>query len=188
MKKKKTTRAKTRQKKQIISCYAIFHIKWILEQNWDNVVVPLRKEYNGGYDFGNYEWYINSVLYENNGSPYLYTSTLKRGDNVVLYATRVGESYAIPTGALTITTPAPSVFDNPVLVYPTSTPKNKPRVTLKATSEGSYKVYNATGQLYATGTFTTGEQNVDVPATSGCCLIQATTVDGEITTTKIIVY
>ena len=162
--------------------------KWILEQNWDNVVVPLRKEYNGGYDFGNYEWYINNVLYENNGSPYLYTSTLKRGDNVVLYATRVGESYAIPTGALTITTPAPAVFDNPVLVYPTSTSKNKPRVTLKATSDGSYKVYNATGQLYATGTFTTGEQNVDVPATSGCCLIQATTVDGEITTTKIIVY
>ena len=28
---------------------------WILEQNWDNVVVPLRKEYNGGYEFGNYE-------------------------------------------------------------------------------------------------------------------------------------
>ena len=161
---------------------------WILEQNWDNVVAPLKKEYNGGYEFGTYAWYINDVIFENNGSPYLYTNSLKKGDRVVLYATRVGESYAIPTVPLEITAPAPDVFGHPVLVYPTSTPKTAPRVILKAESEGTYKVYNTTGQLYSSGTFTYGEQTIDVPATSGCCLLQTSTTEGNITTTKIIVY
>lgn len=161
---------------------------WVLEQNWDNVVVPLRKEYNGGYEFGNYAWYINNVLFDNNGSPYLYTNTLKRGDQVVLYATRVGESYAIPTAPLEIKAPEPNVFDKPVLVAPTSTPKTQARVKLKAETNGIYKVYNATGQLFSIGSFTYGEQIIDVPATSGCCFVQTTTVDGDITTTKIIVY
>lgn len=161
---------------------------WVLEQNWDNVVVPLRKEYNGGYEFGNYAWYINNVLFDNNGSPYLYTNTLKRGDQVVLYATRIGESYAIPTAPLEIKAPEPNVFDKPVLVAPTSTPKTQARVKLKAETDGTYKVYNATGQLFSTGNFTYGEQIIDVPATSGCCFVQTTTVDGDITTTKIIVY
>lgn len=161
---------------------------WILEQNWDNVVVPLRKEYNGGYEFGNYAWYINDVIYDNNGNPYLYTNSLKPGDKVVLYATRMGESYAIPTAPLEITAPAPNVFDNPVLVYPTATPKAQPRVKIKATTDGSYKVYNATGQLYSTGDFTSGEHVVNLPATSGCCFVQATTANGDITTTKVIVY
>lgn len=161
---------------------------WILEQNWDNVVVPLRKEYNGGYEFGNYAWYINDVPYDNNGSPYLYTNTLKRGDKVVLYATRVGESYAIPTAPLEIAAPQPDVFDNPVLVYPTSTSKAQARVKLKAETNGTYKVYNATGQLFSNGNFTFGEQFIEVPATSGCCFVQTTTDEGNITTTKIIVY
>ena len=161
---------------------------WILEQNWDNVVVPLRKEYNGGYEFGNYAWYINDVPFDNNGSPYLYTSTLKRGDKVILYATRVGESYAIPTAPLEITAPQPNVFDKPVLVYPTSAPKAKARVNIKAETDGEYKVYSPTGQLFTTGQFTQGEQIVELPATSGCCFVQTITDNGEITTTKIIVY
>ena len=161
---------------------------WILEQNWDNVVVPLRKEYNGGYEFGNYAWYINDVPYANNGNPYLYTNSLKRGDRVVLYATRVGESYAIPTAPLIITPPAPDVFDKPVLVYPTSTNKAQAQVKIKAESDGTYKIYNATGQLYSTGLFSRGEQVVKVPATSGCCFVQTTTDTGDVILTKVIVY
>ena len=161
---------------------------WVLEQNWDNVVVPLRKEYNGGYEFGNYAWYINDMPYNNNGSPYLYTNTLKRGDKVVLYATRVGESYAIPTAPLEIKAPEPNVFDNPVLVYPTSTSKAHATVKLKAETDGTYNVYTPTGQLYSTGNFTRGTQTINVPATAGCCFVKTTTDDGQITTTKIIVY
>lgn len=161
---------------------------WILEQNWDNVVVPLRQEYNGGYEFGNYAWYINDVPYDNNGNQYLYTNSLKRGDKVVLYATRVGESYAIPTAPLEITVPEPNVFDYPVLVYPTSTSKAQATVKLKAETDGTYNVYNPTGQLHSSGNFTRGTQTINVPATSGCCFVKTTTDNGEIMTTKIIVY
>ena len=161
---------------------------WIIEQNWDNVVAPLKADYNGGYEFGAYRWFINDTEFENGGLPYVYTKSLNPGDRVVLYATRIGESYAIPTEPLTITRPVPDVFPNPVLVYPTSTPKAKHTVTLKAEQNGSYFVYSNTGQLYSTGTFESGEQQIDIPATSGCCLIRATTADGFILTEKIVVY
>ena len=161
---------------------------WILEQNWDDVVAPLRSEYNGGYEFGAYTWYVNDAVFPNDGLPYLYTKSLRPGDKVVLYATRMGESYAIPTAPLTITAQLPSVFQNPVLVYPTTTSKLTPHVTLQAQSNGSYRVYSATGKLFSTGNFESGEQQIEIPATSGCCLIQAITEDGNILTQKILVY
>ena len=106
----------------------------------------------------------------------------------MLYATRIGESYAIPTAPLIITPPAPDVFDKPVLVYPTSTNKAQAQVKIKAESDGTYKIYNATGQLFSTGVFSRGEQVVKVPATSGCCFVQTTTETGDVILTKIIVY
>ena len=161
---------------------------WIIEQNWDNVVAPLQPAYNGGYEFGAYKWFINEAEFENDGLPYIYSNSLKPGDRVVLHATRIGESYAIPTAPLVITKPVPDVFPNPVLVYPNATTKAKHSVTLKAAQNGTYFVYSTTGQLFSTGIFETGEQLIDLPATSGCCLIRATTADGFILTEKIIIY
>ena len=161
---------------------------WIIEQNWDNVVAPLQPAYNGGYEFGAYKWFINDAEFDNDGLPYIYSNTLKPGDRVVLQATRIGESYAIPTAPLVITKAVPDVFPNPVLVYPNSTTKAKHSVTLKAEQRGTYFVYSTTGQLFSTGTFETGEQLIDLPATSGCCLIRATTADGFILTEKIVIY
>ena len=161
---------------------------WILEQNWDDVVAPLRKEYNGGYEFGAHTWYVNDVVYPTNGEAYLHSKSLKQGDEVVLYATRRGESYAIPTAPLIIKAAAPNVFETPVLVYPTTATKNKPAVTLKAAESGTYKVYSTTGQLFNTGDFVAGEQSIILPATSGCCLIQATTDGGHTLTQKILIY
>ena len=161
---------------------------WIIEQNWDDVVAPLRAEYNGGYEFGAYTWYVNDAPYANGGLPYLYSKTLKPGDQVVLYATRIGESYTIPTAPLTITAPVPNVFPNPVLVYPTAVSKVKARVNIQSESDGTYKVYSSTGQLFSTGDFESGEHEVALPAVSGCCFIQATTNDGYSITQKILVY
>ena len=56
---------------------------WILEQNWDDVVAPLRAEYNGGYEFGAYTWYVNDAVFPNDGLPYLY-----RSSRIVRYAYR----------------------------------------------------------------------------------------------------
>ena len=161
---------------------------WIIEQNWDNVVAPLQPAYNGGYEFGAYKWFINDAEFDNDGLPYIYSNTLKPGDRVVLQATRIGESYAIPTAPLVITKAVPDVFPNPVLVYPNATTKAKHAVTLKAEQNGTYYVYSTTGQLFSTGIFETGEQLIDLPATSGCCLIRATTADGFILTEKIVIY
>ena len=161
---------------------------WILEQNWDDVVAPLRAEYNGGYEFGAYTWYVNDAVFPNDGLPYLYTKSLKPGDQVVLYATRIGESYAIPTAPLTITKAIPDVTQYPVLVYPTAASKMSPRVTIEAHNDGNYKVYDSTGKLFSTGSFESGETAVELPAVTGCCLIQATTEDGYRLTQKVIIY
>ena len=161
---------------------------WIIEQNWTDVVAPLSATYNGGYKFGAYSWYVNDVLFANDGQPYLYTNTLNPGDKVVLHATRIGESYSIPTMPLTIVVPQPDILPTPVLVYPTAVSKQKPSVTLKAEQGGKYKIYSATGDLYSMGEYQAGEQQLELQDVSGCCLIYTISQDGVVSTQKVVVY
>lgn len=161
---------------------------WIIEQSWYNVVAPLKPEYNGGYQFAQYEWYVNGSKVNTNGLGYIYSNDLKEGDQVVLYAYRRGENYAIPTCPMTIERSAPIVTATPVIIYPASAPRHMPQITLEANTDGQWRIYSSTGALYETGTFTSGKQQINLPAISNCYFVQTVTEDGQSQTEKIIVY
>lgn len=161
---------------------------WIIEQNWNDVVSPLKAEYNGGYQFGLYDWYVNGQRQPNNGSSYLYSPQLRAGDEVVLYATRIGESYAIPTCPLTIIVPQEDIYSTPIMVYPTVTSKRRPAITHKAYTNGQYKIFSSTGHLAGVGEFESGETEIVLPYVEGCYIIQSATSDGRTYINKVVVY
>ena len=161
---------------------------WIIEQNWGDVVAPLSAAYNGGYSFSNYEWYVNGSLVNSTGQGYLYYKALQPGDLVVMKATRVGESYAIPTCALEITEPKPNQNNNPILITPSSAPKRMASISIQSQDEGNYSIYSATGHLIQQGRFVEGTQTVTLPAVAGCYIIYAATEDGYSVNQKVLLY
>ena len=158
---------------------------WIIEQNWGDVVAPLKAELNGGYEFSQTEWYVNGVLQPNDGLGYLHSDKLRAGDQVVMMATRKGDNYAIPTCPLTITTPLPNTNPYPILVYPTQAPRYAPNITISAPLEGQFEVYSSTGMIIMTGEFGEGETIVTLPSVSGIYFIR-TTQGTETETHKVI--
>ena len=161
---------------------------WIIEQNWMDVVAPLTAEYNGGYQFGQYEWYVNGERQQTNGTPYLYSQTLRVGDQVVLYATRIGDSYSIPTCPLTISLAGDDAYETPIMIYPNQAPRQKPSVTLKANKEGSYRIISSAGHVCEEGWFEDGEQTITLPYVQGCYIIRCTTKEGYSSVHKVMIY
>ena len=146
---------------------------WVIEQNWGDVVAPLKAEYNGGYEFAQTEWYVNGVQQQNAGAGYLYSKELHAGDQVVMRAMRVGENYFIPSCPLTIVEPAQDVYENPIIVYPTQAPRQAPIVTIEAQHQGEYEIYSSTGTLISTGKMEEGTTQVTLPSVSGIYFIRA---------------
>ena len=160
---------------------------WIIEQNWMDVVAPLKAAYNGGFEFANTEWFINGVPQPKATAGYLYSTELIKGDQVVMKATRKGENDAIPTCPLVITDPVTTANDVPVIVNPTQAPKTRPVFKVTAPKDGLYEVYSATGTLLLKGTLLAGETELTLPATSGIYFIRTRQGD-ETATHKVLIF
>ncbi|MBR4432702.1 MAG: T9SS type A sorting domain-containing protein, partial [Paludibacteraceae bacterium] len=160
---------------------------WIIEQNWNDVVAPLKKTYNGGYEFSQVSWYVNGTLQPNNGLGYLQNNHFKDGDEVVMEATRKGESYSIPTCPLIIKLNTGTTYEDPILVYPTKVARYAPRVTIEAPQSGEYAIYSSTGSSAGRGTFEQGKTQVTLPSVNGIYILRLK--QGEkVETQKVIVY
>ena len=160
---------------------------WIIEQNWTDVVAPLKAEYNGGFDFAQTEWYVNGVLQPNTGAGYLHSRELRPGDQVVMMATRVNETVAIPSCPLTIITPTSPVYSTPVIVYPALAPRQAPDITIEARKEGMFEIYSSTGLMIDSGTFSEGQTSVAMPSVSGIYFIR-THVGRDTQSHKVLIY
>ena len=158
---------------------------WIIEQCWNDVVVPLKKELNGGYEITS-EWMVNGVRQFNNGRGYLEYK-FREGDEVVMIATRKGENYPIETCPLVITLNPTLSYDDPILIYPTQAPKQMPCIHIEAPKEGVYEVYGSTGILLFDGHFDEGDNQVTLPAINGVYFIH-THQGNDVDTHKVLIY
>ena len=167
--------------------FLVKYPSWILEQNWSDVVAPLKADYNGGFEFSQTEWFINGVRQNTGGTAYLYNKELRVGDQVVMNATRKGENYSIPTCPLVIVEPGLNTHETPVIVYPTQAPKYLPVITIEAPRDGKYEIYSSTGMLFTSGNFSEGATQVTLPAVSGIYFIRTQQGD-ETQTHKVLLY
>ena len=151
---------------------------WIIEQNWQDVVATKNAQYNGGYYFQEYDWYVNNVSAAQANS-YLYLPSLQVGDEVVLYATRMGEDYAIPTCPIIIEQQDTYEHEHPVPVYPVRISRADRSITLfAADSNTRYHVYDILGRSLASGMCEQGDDTiVDMPTMSGSYFVML--VDAE---------
>ena len=118
---------------------------------------------------------------------YLHSSKLRIGDEVVMEATRKGESFAIKTCPLVITEAKPDALPNPIIVYPTQAPRHMPVITIEAPRGGQYAIYSSTGSLLSEGKMEEGTTQVKLPSVCGIYFIH--TSQGKDTEThKVLLY
>jgi len=159
---------------------------WIIEQNWNDIVVPLKKELNGGYEFDQVEWFVNGVRQLNNGKGYIEYN-FRDGDEVVMSAHRKGENRAYETCPLVISINPSIAYDDPILVYPTQAPRHAPRVFVDAPKEGTFEVIATTGLIVAHGNLNEGQTQITLPAISGIYFIRIHQGD-DVTSHKVMIY
>ena len=160
---------------------------WIIEQNWADIVMPLKAEYNGGFEFVKTDWYINHVLQPTTGIGYLQNANLSPGDEVEMWAVRKGENVAIPTCAIVIREFDHKTHETPVIIYPTQVPRMRAKVKVKTQEAGEYALYSATGFFLSSGKLYSGENEVTLPASSGIYFIR-TKQGNEVTSHKVLIY
>lgn len=147
---------------------------WIIEQNWNDVVATLNADYNGGYVFDKYEWYVNGRLLDIYKGANLYLNDINIGDKVELYLTREGETISIPTCPIFIedkTNEEQSEY--PVVVNTTTLSKQNIRMSIVAKDEGYYVMYDICGHPLFSGKYKNGDYlELQVPELSGCYILQ----------------
>ena len=160
---------------------------WIIEQNWNHVVAPLKAEFNGGYSFARIEWYVNGELFPTDSTGFLYNPNMQTGDEVYMLATRKGEEEAVPSCPILIENVTPSTHTHPVIIYPTHAPHTEATLMIQAQQEGTFAIYGMTGAMITHGRISEGHTSVQMPAVSGIYFVR-TTQGTDIQTTKIILY
>ena len=170
----------------------------ILDQMWDNVIAVYRPEFNGGYDFASFVWWVNDQQLTGINTPYLHYPNLQPGDRVVLQASRPGDSYTLRTCEFIVEEPEeegqypvlnPEVVKNPFSVRSTGqAPKVHPVISVTTNRQGQYEVFDLTVTRCSQGTFGFGEQDITLPAVNGCYMIDFRSEQGEQHVEKVLVY
>lgn len=158
--------------------FLVRYPSWIIEQNWQDVVAVLNAQYNGGYTFESYEWYVNNQPASQNKS-YLYLPTLRVGDEVELHVMRQGEDYYVPTCPIIIEEQDTYNQEHPTLVTPARVSRHDRQVSLEAqTAATQYYLYDITGRCLLAGVCELGQvQQFELPNVAGSYFL--TMVDAE---------
>jgi hypothetical protein len=143
--------------------FMIKYPSWIIEQNWNDVVAVLNADYNGGYSFKQFDWFVNDKEYLHNTKSYIYTPQyMHNGDMVYAQLTRPEDDYAICTCPIVITDLSDTYkYDEPVLV---SVNKVSRLLTVSVQKPVTYMIYNTNGDLMQSGYIRSqGENTITCP-------------------------
>ncbi len=150
---------------------------WIMEQNWNDVVAILNENYNGGYVFDKYEWYVNDRYLDVYTGSNLYLNDIHIGDKVYVSLLREGDSRFVPACPIIIEDRSElDQSEYPVLVNTTILTKQNSRIHIKAKDDGCYILYDVYGKLICQDVYNDGDDfELYIPNISGCYILYLNT-------------
>lgn len=151
---------------------------YIVEQHWNDVVAILNGNYNGGYTFSKYEWFVNDILIQSITGSNMFLPNLRTGDKVEVALTREGEGYSVLTCPIWMQ----DLRNMEVSEYPVSVEgtilRNNSHARIIASAAGTYSLFTATGALVSSGSFSANtETQVALPPVSGIYFLKVVSND-----------
>ena len=160
--------------------FMVKYPSWILEQNWNDVVAVLNADYNGGYDFKQFDWFVNDKLFSENSKSYLYAPQyFHNGDMVYAQLTRSNEDYPICTCPIVLRDmSAEYVSEEPILISVNKIQRKLRIFTQEKLTGGIYDIYGHLIQPFSV--MQAGESYVTIHnANSGVYIVKCTSATKE---------
>ena len=162
--------------------FMIKYPSWVIEQNWNDVVALLNQDYNGGYVFKDYDWFVNDQQIVSESKSYIYLPQyLRNGDRVYASLTRQEDDYAICTCPITIEDlSSEMVYEEPVLISISPL-----KMKIYTPKQSTCTIYDILGHfIYQTKIDIIGENIIDLPSLrSGVYILEFKENDHSITHT-----
>ena len=160
--------------------FMIKYPSWVIEQNWNDVVALLNQDYNGGYVFKDYDWFVNDQEIASEKKSYIYLPQyLRNGDRVYASLTRQEDNYAICTCPIVIEDLSNElVYDEPVLISISSL-----KMKIYTPKQTTCAIYDVLGHLIYQATIDMiGENTFELPSIpNGVYLLEFKEKDHSIT-------
>jgi len=161
--------------KEFDIAFTLYYPASVFVQKWDDVLVVLNKEYNGGYDFVGFQWYKNGqpIAGQTSSRYYQQGVTLEEGAEYAVLLTRASDGKAVMTCPYTpVLSGASQIAINPSRVAP----KGELRVT--AETEVTAVFYDVMGNRYEVDN-TQNNSVLRAPHNKGMYLLEVTPREGE---------
>ncbi|MDL2290465.1 T9SS type A sorting domain-containing protein, partial [Paludibacteraceae bacterium OttesenSCG-928-F17] len=152
----------------------ILYSSKIFRQRWNDILAISNIDNNGGYDFSNFQWYVNGEKIEGETKSYIYVSTgLKPDDTYTAELTRSDDQIAQFTCGF-----------NPLelissLELVNSTVQANEKYSIESTESGTVRVYTLSGILINEYKLAEGSNQLNAPSNAGYYILQVKTSNEE---------
>ena len=155
----------------------------IIAQRWNDVLALKNADYNGGYEFVSYQWFLNGQPVEGFTSSQYYTGAdLDFEGEYQVLVTRADDGVAAFTCSVVPVQYSQEEIENSgVLVFTSDV------INVETPKAAKCYVYSMSGLLYSVSDLTEGVNVVDMPNEAGIYIMQFNYLDGDVEVRKIVV-
>jgi hypothetical protein len=155
----------------------------MIAQRWNDVLAVKNKDYNGGYEFVAYQWFLNGQLLEGFTTSQYYTGeNLDFDGEYQVLITRADDGVSAFTCSITPTEFSESEMENSGVVIFSSDVIN-----VEISEAAKCYVYSMSGLLYSVSDLEEGMNVIDMPKEVGIYIMQFNYLNGDIEVRKIVV-
>ena len=154
----------------------------IIVQRWNDVLGIRNSDWNGGYDFVEYQWFLNGVQIEGQNSSNLYLSDGL--DFTGSYHARITRADGVAVNTCPVTPTEYPVSD--ITVVPTVTFTGG-TFSVKSSVDGVARIWTMTGMLVSQTDIVGGQTDIAAPSADGVYIMEFRMADGTEKVQKVIV-
>lgn len=155
----------------------------VVAQRWNDVLVVKNSNYNGGYEFVAYQWFLNGVPLEGFTTSQYYTgSNLDFNGDYQVLLTRKDDGVSVLTCSFVPTEFSKEELENTgVVVFASDV------INVETPKAAKCYVYSMSGLLYSVSDLEEGVNIIDMPKEAGVYIMQFNYLDGDVEIRKIVV-
>ena len=155
----------------------------IIAQRWNDVLALKNADYNGGYEFISYQWFLNGQPLEGFTASQYYTgSDLDFEGEYQVLVTRADDGVsAFTCSVVPVQYSQEEIENSGVLVFTSDV------INLETPKAAKCYVYSMSGLLYSVSDLTEGVNVIDMPNEAGVYIMQFNYLDGDVELRKIVV-